>query len=427
MLRRSLMAICLLVPLGALAYDFSDTVYLGGFVSQGYLNTADHNYLTADAREGSGKFTEAALSVSAQPMDNLRVGMQLLGRDFGAYGNTDVSVDWAYGDYRWRDQLGFRAGRIKMPWGLYNQARDVDMLRVPVLLPQSVYSENDRDLLIAYEGLGVYGSFNLDAWGELDYELGYGSLSMPEEGLHHMVGEWDEGGRAAEGQVAAETAELYGLDPSSVTARFAELDDLELNVPWIAGGRVIWATPVDGLRLALSGFVGDVEASGYYRYDVFVDQGEAIPAYLPARRTLDADLDFKETHTTSLEYVRGGWTMAAEVSTTDMGNETSLGWYVSNEYRFCSRWSVAGVFSEFFPDRQDRDGSEWVDAGELDHRAWQRDYCLSVRADINEHWLVKLEFHAMDGTAMVLEGGPDPSDATDRYWRMLAAKTTFHF
>jgi len=212
-----------------------------------------------------------------------------------------------------------------------------------------------------------------------------------------------------------------------VSASFADVDDLELSVPWIVGGQIIWSPPVAGLRLGYSGYVGDVEAYGEFRYDVLVDDGDAIPSYLPYSLAFDQDLDFTETHTYSLEYVRSGWTLASELSTTGIGSETSLGWYVSNEYRFCSRWSVAGVFSEFFPDKDDRDGVEQVAAGELDHHAWQRDYCISLRADINEHWLVKLEFHAMDGSAMVLEGGADASTDEDRYWRMLAAKTTFHF
>ena len=59
--------------------------------------------------------------------------MQLLGRKFGSERDPSVVVDWAYGDYRWRDQLGLRAGRIKLPYGLYNQERDVDMLRTSVL------------------------------------------------------------------------------------------------------------------------------------------------------------------------------------------------------------------------------------------------------------------------------------------------------
>ena len=61
----------------------------------------------------------------------------------------------------WYDQLGFRAGRIKLPYGLYNQSRDVDMARTSVLLPQSVYSEVDRELLIAYEGVGLYGNVTI--------------------------------------------------------------------------------------------------------------------------------------------------------------------------------------------------------------------------------------------------------------------------
>ena len=109
------------------------------------------------------------------------------------------------------------------------------------------------------------------------------------------------------------------------------------------------------------------------------------------------------------------------------GDLSDLGWYVSNQYRFDRRWSVAAVFSEYFPDKNDRDGDALVAAGEPAHGAWQRDLGLTVRLDVNEHWLLKLEYHDMDGTAMVVEGGPDAATDTDRHWRVIAAKTTFHF
>ena len=401
---------------------------MGGFVSQGYLNTADHNYLIPNTREGSGEFNEAAVHVTAQPRDDLHVGLQLLGRDFGINEDASVHVDWAYGDYRWRDELGLRAGKIKLPLGLYNQGRDIDMLRTTVLLPQSVYSENDRDLMISYEGLGLYGNLPLGDWGELDYEACYGSLSVPADGIAPSNEEFRRNAEAYAPVLAAEIAAQYdGVAPDSVVATLAEVADLELQVPWIAGGSLIWSTPLAGLRLGGSFFAGDVEAAGAARYDIFVRDGDGLPEYLPAEVAFDDDLDLHSAFTGSLEYTRGGWILAAEVARMRFGDLSDLGWYVSNQYRFDRRWSVAAVYSEYFPDKNDRDGDALVAAGEPAHGAWQRDLGLTVRLDVNEHWLLKLEYHDMNGTAMVVEGGPDAATDTDRHWRVIAAKTTFHF
>ena len=45
-----------------------------------------------------------------------------------------------------------RAGRVKMPRGLYNEALDVDAVRPFVLLPQSVYDNRLRDFNASFEG-----------------------------------------------------------------------------------------------------------------------------------------------------------------------------------------------------------------------------------------------------------------------------------
>ena len=41
-------------------------------------------------------------------------------------GNYDVKLDWFYLDYHFSDAFGIRAGRTKLPFGLYNEFADVD-------------------------------------------------------------------------------------------------------------------------------------------------------------------------------------------------------------------------------------------------------------------------------------------------------------
>src|SRR5678810_917248 len=55
-------------------------VQLHGFVSQGAFITTSNNYL-GRSTHGSAEFTEAALNVSSEVADRLRVGLQLFTRD----------------------------------------------------------------------------------------------------------------------------------------------------------------------------------------------------------------------------------------------------------------------------------------------------------------------------------------------------------
>ncbi|MFZ5562533.1 MAG: hypothetical protein ACOZBW_00660, partial [Thermodesulfobacteriota bacterium] len=132
-----MIALCAL-PVGAGGITMDD-IKVHGFISQGYLySTKDMAFLVDDSYDGSFEFNEMAINFSAAPTDDLSVGLQLAAFDLGKIGNDEVQVDWAFGDYSFRDYLGFQAGIMKIPFGLYNDVRKIDMVRTSILLPNSV-------------------------------------------------------------------------------------------------------------------------------------------------------------------------------------------------------------------------------------------------------------------------------------------------
>ena len=58
------------------------------------------------------------------------------------------------------------------------------------------------------------------------------------------------------------------------------------------------------------------------------------------------------------------------------------------------------------------------------YQAWLEDYALSLRFDINEYWVAKIEGHLLDGAALCL--ALDNDDFED-HWYMFAAKLSFSF
>lgn len=128
----------------------SDRAYgkidIHGFVSQGFLKSDGVN-LISRAQDGTFELNEMAINVGSQLNSKLRVGMQLMSRDFGETDNNKVKLDWALVDYHGRDWLGLRAGRLKMPTGMYSETRDIDALRTSILLPiNNLYHENWREV-----------------------------------------------------------------------------------------------------------------------------------------------------------------------------------------------------------------------------------------------------------------------------------------
>lgn len=54
-------------------------------------------------------------------VENLRIGMQFFARDLGEVGNDNVEIDWAMGEYSWKEWAGVRFGLDQDPIGLYTK------------------------------------------------------------------------------------------------------------------------------------------------------------------------------------------------------------------------------------------------------------------------------------------------------------------
>lgn len=118
------------------------------------------------------------LTITSQITPKFRVGFQLLSRDFGDQDNNKTQLDWAFADYRFKDYLGVRFGKVKLPFGLYNEGRDTDILRPMVFLPQSIYDEQYRPYFLAYQGTGLYGNISNDKFGSFDYHVYTGGMNL---------------------------------------------------------------------------------------------------------------------------------------------------------------------------------------------------------------------------------------------------------
>src|SRR6195256_983148 len=148
-----------------------------GFISQGFLLTSANDYL-AESSRGSFEFSEVGLNFTLPATDRLTLGVQIFSRKLGRLGDHRATFDWSYLDYHWRDWLGIRAGRVKLPFGLYNDISDVDSARTAVLLPQSIYPAQNRDFLLAQTGVEVYGYRDLGRAGGLDYRFYGGTIFL---------------------------------------------------------------------------------------------------------------------------------------------------------------------------------------------------------------------------------------------------------
>lgn len=360
-----------------------------GFVSQGFIKTTANNYL-ASSHRGSFELSEVGINFTSQVTEKLRVGMQLFARDLGPLGNYSAKMDWFYLDYRLRDWLGFRAGRVKLPFGLYNEVSDIDSARVPILLPQSVYPLVERDFLLAQTGMELYGYLNLNRGGALDYRAYVGTIYID---LSNRIG--------------------------------APVQVSQLQNPYIVGGRLLWETPLDGLRLG-----GSLQALRL-DFDLSIPATSAVGFY-----RISAVLWLL-----SLEYARHDWLLSAEYGRWHLSNQSDQAallqpdrvaeqGYVMASTRVRS-WLQPGVYySVLFPDVARASLASSVRGDHAGSRAdMQHDVAATLRFDINSHWIIKLEGHYMHGTAGLQEQLNDNAalGTLTKDWGVALVKTTAFF
>jgi hypothetical protein len=360
-----------------------NALQIHAFVSQGFLKSTHNNYL-ANSKSGSFEFFEAGINFQKQLTERLRVGLQLFSRDLGPLGDYKTKLDWAYLDYHWRDALGFRAGRIKLPFGLYNDTSDIDAAHPTALLPQSVYPAQNRDFLLAQTGVELYGYRNFGRPGALDYRAYAGTIFI----------------------------DLGSQPPGSP---FAVAD---LTIPYVVGGRVMWEPPTEGLRIGAS-----VQR---LRLDMNVLDLRDPAMPVPVTATIPATLAVA-----SVEYTVDDVLFAAEYSrwytsvassnpmVIPEGDQTAERAYWLAAYRPRPWLQPSVYYALYYPQIHHATGVS----------ARSHDAAAAIRFDLTSYWSLKFEAHYMRGTAG-LSTTLNPGFTLDQladHWALFVVKTTAYF
>jgi len=391
-------------PWSALAIDLGETVQLHGFVSQGYMHSSNNNFLVS-SRAGSYEFTDAALNGNWSIMRDLRIGGQLFYRNLGDYSEDKVIIDWALIDYQPFEWAGIRLGKVKMPYGLYNENRDSDFLLPLIFLPQSIYDESRRDTSLAYLGGGIYGNIPAAAWGDIDYHLFAGELSYPSDSI------------LAAGTKNSLQSNITSNNNKPPAARNpllpAELTSIERENEKMYGGSLVLNSLEGDLRVGLS----LLHSKSY----IYVN-GSSVPL---------TETTVRSKFVLSLEYTWLDWVFAGEYGESDRQTKTagvitmdgpSQSWYLLASYTPFYRWTFSVLYDEFYRLKHDKDGETRPQSP--DYMGWRKDLGVAARYDLRDDLVIKAEYHIIDGGAMQL--GVINSNV-DRFWNYFAAKLTYSF
>ncbi|MBN8731172.1 MAG: hypothetical protein J0L64_11560 [Acidobacteria bacterium] len=365
--------LCLLTGRASCQTDFEmggKQFQVHGFASQGFAYSNQNNFLSMKTSDGSFALTDGGVNISSRLTPRFRVGAQVYMRNVGNIGNWRPTLDWAYGDYRFNDWIGIRAGRVKTAMGLYNDTQDAEFVHTYALLPQAVYSLDLREATIAHNGVDAYGSIPLRGAGTLAYTVYTGKRQDSIHGGYPYL--------------------LRGL---------ATIDlDSYGGVQW--GGDLKWMTPLSGFLVGASHMNASTTGKGI---------GPTRPGnrteYGPYKETSNKD----QTSQFSAQYTVGALRIDAEYrrywrdqdiyngqanSTTD-----ARGWYTAGAYRISKRFEAGSYFSRFVLKSR---GSPSTKPGDFPIN----DKVITLRTDVTKYWNVKVEGHFIRGNG---GGSPYPT------------------
>jgi hypothetical protein len=340
-------------------FDFTvdgKSVQIHSFAQQGFALSNENNFLTMDTSGGSFGMTDGGMNASVALTDRFRVGAQVYARNIGQLGDYHVQLDWAYGDYKFKDWFGVRGGKIKTALGLFNDIQDMEFLQTWALLPQGVYPLDLRSNTIAHTGGDLYGEVSLRRAGSVSYTAYAGLRENDPYGGQYY------GNAAAQDPVQSLSGRTEGLD-------------------------LRWHTPIQGLML------GGSWANQTMNLDVLVIPYGNVP--------LDAHSTPEHITSGYADYVRGKFHFSSEVrrdynneswiifGAPGGSNQSNKGWFGTVAYRV-AKWLEVGTYnSRFYVDKPANP------ANTATNHIF--DQAVTARFDITSWWNVKVEEHFMNG------------------------------
>ena len=369
-----------------------DTLQVHGFLSQALVITDDNNFFGPSSQdEGSFEFTEVGLNVSLRPHQDVLLAAQMLSRRAGGDGSdARPKLDYGLIDYQMiSDQqrtFGIQLGRIKNPFGFYNQTRDVAFTRPSILLPQSIYFDRTRSLALTGDGLTLYVEERLNN-GVVRGQLGVGEPQAGDDlnqtlQLNRILGSFDP-------QQSAIAQVRYEHDAGRFVAALSHANaksQIDSHYPNVSDGDF------------------------YFRPWIF-----------------------------SLQYNQELWSVTAEYALRRSGlknfnqpalnfDTTGESWYVQYNRRFYDDWQWLIRYDSLTSNRSDPNGENYEASGlGPAHSQFADDLTFGLQWTPHPQVMLAGEYHHVDGTGWLPNQDNPDVETTSRRWNMWLFQLSLRF
>lgn len=226
-------------------------VSIHGFLSQAYA-FSDGNQILGIPDQGTADYRTAALLIRADisPDDVFSIQLSHERNGLSPLQKTqaDVKLDWAFYEHRF-GKSAVKVGRVKAPYGIYNEVRDVGTVLPLYRPPRDIYGEGSFTTE-TIDGILVSHRFDLSQSWALSADLYYGNWS------------------------------------------FVDTTGAESQVEKTFGGQLFLDTPVPGLRLGVGFLRFDASAVPARPATYWQDVHASIQASFGR---VEADVEYKKT------------------------------------------------------------------------------------------------------------------------------------
>jgi outer membrane receptor protein involved in Fe transport len=359
-----------------------------GFLTQAYVKTTDNNFF-GDSEDGSFDFRELGINASYRFNPQLFASAQLLSRVAGEMYDGSPTIDYALINYQLhmdeRQRLGFMLGRYKNPFGLYNGTRDVAATRPSIFMPQAIYWDRVRNMVLSNDGLQLHMERNTPMH-RLSLQLVAGKTPIDEN------------------------------VEKSYLAPMLNADMVQDGLT--TGGRLLYEWDGGRFRLALSNAMLRLDA-----------ETELLP---PG----SIDIDY---WVLSAQYNEGPWRLTVEymqepldysgfAGLFDSADTTVDGYYLQGDYRLSSDWELMLRYEESHYDKDDNTGKQRSPlTGLPEHTFYSQLWTLGVLWEPTEHLMLRAEISRVEGTIFLSNlDNPDPSD-TNKDWNLFSLLVSYSF
>ncbi|NOR81097.1 MAG: hypothetical protein GQ529_09755 [Methyloprofundus sp.] len=380
----------------ALKKAWDDDIQFHGFLSQGLFSSTGNNVYGKSIDSISAGLTELGLNISYQALNQLSFAAQGLyrraGENTGSGGN--VTLDCAFIDFTFfnfdNGRIGIRGGRVKNPWGLYNETRDVAFTHPTIFLPLT-YFDRSRTLFLSLDGGQFYTDYNT-SFGDFTFKFNYGVMNANDDELLRAI------------TIIPASGNLKG-EPSLVT---------QLRYD-IMGGKYIFAISYAHVGISYEpSDISDNFTGLEGNFDSFILSAQ----YNGEKFSLAGEYNMQWNRFSGIK------------GRTDRTDRTDISeyWYVQAGYRILDNLQATIRYDSGVRDINDRSGEKFHSKTGLPaHFMFTQDIVVGLRWDITPSWMVRAEYQRVHGASAVsLLDNPEISElALD--WNVYALQIAFRF